>query len=379
MLPTMGINALTGGTGGLPYIFSSAAGNAAAEARAGGANEDLSFGYGLASGALEVATEKMFDGFPGMKGGWMDDLLADTAETNVGRALLKAAKDSAGEGIEEIVSGFVQPFLAKMWNGDERGFWQTLVESAPEALYEGLLGSVSSFGMGAPGNYANLQNARIVDAALDTMNRGGTLSDAQLAEANAAIKALTGRWGENSKWSGNAVQQWEGIKNGDLGGLLPQTAQNPEAIAEQNRQFAKENQFSFPTERWTQTENDDIINNTEDALHNEDGFEMGRSVGAKAKNYEVIDPRTNERFQFSEGTKVKNPEIFAGKGGVKKLRRETAYGLSEQIGGTPSEWQHCKGIGTIDFYGEDRDAEVHWFQESTVGKHKFRIKKWLDE
>ncbi len=199
MRPTMGINALTGGTGGLPYIFSSAAGNAAAEARAGGANEDLSFGYGLASGALEVATEKMFDGFPGMKGGWMDDLLADTAETNVGRALLKAAKDSAGEGIEEIVSGFVQPFLAKMWNGDERGFWQTLVESAPEALYEGLLGSVSSFGMGAPGNYANLQNARIVDAALDTMNRGGTLSDAQLAEANAAIKALTGRWGENSR------------------------------------------------------------------------------------------------------------------------------------------------------------------------------------
>ena len=51
---------------------------------------------------------------------------------------------------------------------------------------------------------------------------GGTLSDAQLAEANAAIKALTGRWGENSKWSGNAVQQWEGAKNNYFGSLFPQ-------------------------------------------------------------------------------------------------------------------------------------------------------------
>ena len=70
--------------------------------------------------------------------------------------------------------------------------------------------------------------------------------------------------------------------------------------------------------------------------------------------------------------------MFAGKGGVKKLSPETMIGLSEQIGGKPSEWQHCKGIGTLDYYGENREAEVHWFQESTVGKHKFKIKKWLD-
>ena len=55
---------------------------------------------------------------------------------------------------------------------------------------------------------------------------GGSLSDAQLAEANAAIKALTGRWGENSRWSGNAVQQWEGAKNNYFGSLFPQ-ANNP--------------------------------------------------------------------------------------------------------------------------------------------------------
>lgn len=103
-----------------------------------------------------------------------------------------------------------------------------------------------------------------------------------------------------------------------------------------------------------------------------------RSVGAKSLNYEVLDPSTGEYFHFSEGTRIRNSKVFAGKGGVKKLNPEVALGLSEQIGGNPNDWQHCKGIGTIDCYGEDVDAEVHWFQESTVGKHKFKVKKWLE-
>ena len=56
-----------------------------------------------------------------------------------------------------------------------------------------------------------------------------------------------------------------------------------------------------------------------------------------------------------------------------------AEGLAEQEGGKPENWQHCKGDGVIDYYGEERAAEVHWFQEETVGKLKFRIKRWKDE
>ena len=67
---------------------------------------------------------------------------------------------------------------------------------------------------------------------------------------------------------------------------------------------------------------------------------IGRSVGAKVANYDVKDLET---------------------------------------GGNPDNWQHVKAIGYIDFYGEERMAEVHWFQEETVGKHKFKIKKWIDE
>lgn len=101
-----------------------------------------------------------------------------------------------------------------------------------------------------------------------------------------------------------------------------------------------------------------------------DEYDSGKS------SYEILDPRSGEYFCFSEGTRIRNAQVFAGKGTNKPLSTEVAEGLSEQIGGEPTNWQHCKGIGTIDYYGEDIDAEVHWFQEESVGKHKFKIKKW---
>lgn len=108
-------------------------------------------------------------------------------------------------------------------------------------------------------------------------------------------------------------------------------------------------------------------------------IEIGRSVGAKAKNYDVEYKPTKEVFHFVEGTKIQNVHVFAGYKTSFPLDEMTSQGLSEQIGGDPDKWQHCKGTGIIDFYGEERPAEVHWFQEETQGKHKFKIKRWLDD
>lgn len=107
-------------------------------------------------------------------------------------------------------------------------------------------------------------------------------------------------------------------------------------------------------------------------------IQIGKSLGAKSLNYDVLDPASGEYFHFEEGTRIRNAQVFAGRGGSKPLAPEVADGLAEQIGGKSSNWQHCKGIGTLDYYGEQRDAEVHWFQEQSVGKHKFKIKKWED-
>lgn len=99
----------------------------------------------------------------------------------------------------------------------------------------------------------------------------------------------------------------------------------------------------------------------------------------KSNNYIIEDPETGDVFSMVKGSKIQNKEIFAGKGSNTPLKSEVSEGLSKQIGGKPSEWSHCKGRCNVNYYGEERSAEVHWFEESSVGKHKFKIKKWLDD
>lgn len=105
-------------------------------------------------------------------------------------------------------------------------------------------------------------------------------------------------------------------------------------------------------------------------------IEIGRSLGAKAKNYDVMDLATGEVFQFSEGTKIQNAEVFAGKGSKVEFRNADKY--ARRYGGQPKDWQHVKGYGTLDYYGEDRNAEVHWAQCQGFGKHEFFVKEWLE-
>ncbi len=105
-------------------------------------------------------------------------------------------------------------------------------------------------------------------------------------------------------------------------------------------------------------------------------IEIGRSVSAKAKNYDIMDLQTGEIFHFAEGTKIQDVYVFAGKGSSVAFRKADKY--AERYGGKPADWQHCKGKGVIDFYGEERKAEVHWVQCDDIGKHEFFIKGWID-
>lgn len=105
---------------------------------------------------------------------------------------------------------------------------------------------------------------------------------------------------------------------------------------------------------------------------------IGNSLSAKAKNYDVFDPSSGETFRFAEGTKIQNREIFAGHGTKVSLHEGVAEGLTAQYGGKCENWQHAKGIGILDYFGEERKAEVHWFQEETAGQVKHKIKRWLE-
>ena len=107
-------------------------------------------------------------------------------------------------------------------------------------------------------------------------------------------------------------------------------------------------------------------------------IQIRKGVGAKAKNYDIIDPSTGDFFHFVEGTKIQNAEVFAGYSTKKSQNEAVADGLSREFGGDPAKWQHAKGIGTLDYYGEEIKAEVHWFQEESIGKVKFIVKEWKE-
>ena len=108
-------------------------------------------------------------------------------------------------------------------------------------------------------------------------------------------------------------------------------------------------------------------------------FSIGKSIGAAALNYSVKDPRSGVSFKFVEGTTIHNVQTFAGHGVRNKLKPQTLQGLVKEFGGRPKNWKHVKGIGTLNFYGRPRQAEVHWFEEKSVGKVKFRVKVWLEK
>lgn len=103
-----------------------------------------------------------------------------------------------------------------------------------------------------------------------------------------------------------------------------------------------------------------------------------RSLGAKTRNYDIEDKASGRILHYAEGTKVQNREVFAGYGTGTPLHEGVAEGLAAQYGGKPQKWQHVKGIGIIDDDGENVRAEVHWFQEDSVGQVKHKIKKWLE-
>lgn len=162
MLPSIGVNAVTGGTLGLPYIMSSAAGNAAAQARAYGADEDTALVYGLLSGATEGATEKIVGGIPGLGGGWMDKAIQRVAGSSAGRRAVKRLADVFGEGLEEALSELIGSQLEKMYLNRED--WRSGGEILQDTVYSMLLGALTSAAMNAPGDIRTRRTGAKINA-----------------------------------------------------------------------------------------------------------------------------------------------------------------------------------------------------------------------
>lgn len=90
----------------------------------------------------------------------------------------------------------------------------------------------------------------------------------------------------------------------------------------------------------------------------------------------------NNPIKLSDGTstylirdsEITDIEIFAGKGSKKDLRVKDF--LVKNYGGKADEWQHTKGHGYVNVLDGKRKANIHWFEEKTVGIVEMRLKGW---
>ena len=104
---------------------------------------------------------------------------------------------------------------------------------------------------------------------------------------------------------------------------------------------------------------------------------IDRSVGAKAKNYDILDLQTGDMYHLSEGSRLHDIQVFAGKGTRVEFRNAAKY--VERYGGNIKDWQYVKGTGLVDTPEGDRPAELHWVQCEGIGKQEMFVKRWLDE
>lgn len=98
-----------------------------------------------------------------------------------------------------------------------------------------------------------------------------------------------------------------------------------------------------------------------------------KSVGAKWVNEEIMMPNGDIAY-FVEGTHIINRKVFAGKGCKRKID-EVSF-LVEKYGGTEKEWMKIKANAWINYENESRLAEIHWYEEPSLGRKKIKFKSW---
>lgn len=239
MIPTMALGAMSGGVMGVPFIMGQAGGNSYTQARQEGATHEQALKYGLASGATEGVIEGIIGGIPGMKG--IADPLVDMATRGIKSNLLRGAArvglDAAGEGIEEVLSTAINPYLQRATYNPE----------AKNASAQELAGS---FGMGAAlsgilGGGQSLINARL--------NRP-TLQQAPIQQQTQQAPIQSIQQTQQPIQTEQTVQQAPtaeplggkaGTQQGEKLLSFPQTMESSDATAPELKQMIKDNPLSY--------------------------------------------------------------------------------------------------------------------------------------
>ena len=201
MAPNMAASAVGGQTAGFAALYASAAGASAQEARDNGANTLTAGLAGALSGGVEIATEKMFDGVPGLRGeqyasihNIVNGAVNKIFKTATGRRLANRAVNMLGEGLEEWTSDVAGSYISQLYQEDDRNFAQRMLD--PDAWYSFLIGSLMSAAMSGP-----------VDAVNDSLaQRTGKSVQAQQM-TDAVLEVAEQQGGEAAELAGTMRQQ----------------------------------------------------------------------------------------------------------------------------------------------------------------------------
>lgn len=147
-------------------MFMRSAGGGAQQARRAGATHEQQVNYGLASGALSVATEKIGNAaapFKKMFGrGFLDGVIERTMSGLNNSAAGKIALSFIEEGGEEAIEDLIQPALQMIYNGKTLGGSYSELEASEilnDFLVGGILGGIGGGVEAAANRFARFDNS----------------------------------------------------------------------------------------------------------------------------------------------------------------------------------------------------------------------------
>lgn len=107
-----------------------------------------------------------------------------------------------------------------------------------------------------------------------------------------------------------------------------------------------------------------------------ESFVVPVGVGAKAKDILVKLP-DGSSVALTKGSRVTNIQTIAGAGRDRQIDIVDLL-VEKYPNSKPELWKKQKGFGYVEFEGESFKAELHWYEESSVGRVKWKLKPDAD-
>ena len=213
-------------------------------------NEGASFKEAGISAAISAAAEMLSEKLSGgikFNGATLDDKLSKAISKKIAnkaaRILLQTSKDAAGEGLEELLSGYVSAIGKKLTYADEKTINE--IFSNEEKLESFIGGAILGGGIGLT---KNVQSGGVVEGAEPTTNKPqiSPSKPTENQQANVTPEVADPKQGA----SGEANISNEGVVNGENGNVNA----NDDGLGAANAGFTTNEGVQTPTQNKTITD-----------------------------------------------------------------------------------------------------------------------------